>query len=100
MRSAIAFVAVLDDVANVDAGEGNSMRLFSGSEPSRSTTPCCTAAAHSTASNRARELDQRAVAHQLDDANVVLGDQRLDELLKQRLQARQRANLVGPTRRL
>ena len=43
----------------------------------------------------ARELDQRAVAHQLDNAAAVLGDQRLDELLAQRLQARDRAGLVG-----
>ena len=28
----------------------------------------------------ARELDQRAVAHQLDDAAVVLGDRRIHEL--------------------
>ena len=43
----------------------------------------------------ARELDQGAVAHQLDDAAAVLGDQRLDEVLAQRLQARDRAGLVG-----
>ena len=46
--------------------------------------------------DRARELDQGAVAHQLDDAAVVLGDQRLDELLAQRLQPRDRAGLVVP----
>jgi hypothetical protein len=44
--------------------------------------------------DRARELDQRSVAHQLDHAAAVLGDQRLDELRAQRLQARDRAGFV------
>ena len=72
------------------------MRRSSGSAASRSATPFWIATAHSTASTALGELDQRAVAHQLDDAAAVLGDQRLDELLAQRLQARDRAGLVGP----
>jgi hypothetical protein len=44
--------------------------------------------------HRARELDQGTIAHQLDDSAVVLGDQRLDELLAQRPQPRDRAGLV------
>jgi hypothetical protein len=35
----------------------------------------------------ARELGQQAVAHGLDDAALVLGDQRLDELGAERLEA-------------
>ena len=42
-----------------------------------------------------RELDQRTIARQLDYAAAVLGDLRLDELLAQRLQARDRAGLVS-----
>ena len=34
--------------------------------------------------DHARKLDQRAVAHQLDDAPVMRGDVGLDELLTQR----------------
>ena len=40
------------------------------------------------------ELDDRAVAHQLDDAALVLGQQRVDRLLAQRLDRGQRAGLV------
>ena len=43
----------------------------------------------------ARELDQRAVARELDDTAAVLGDPRLDELLAQRLEPGVRARLVG-----
>jgi hypothetical protein len=41
------------------------------------------------------QLDQRAVAHQLGDAAVMLGDFGLDEVLAQRLEARMRTVLVG-----
>ena len=41
------------------------------------------------------ELDQRAVAHELDDAAVVLGDLRLDEVPAQGLERGERARLVG-----
>ena len=45
--------------------------------------------------DRAREFDQRAIAHQLDNAAVVFVDQRLDRLFPERLQARDRACFVG-----
>ena len=45
--------------------------------------------------DHARELDQRAIAHQLDDAAVVLGDLRFDEFLAMRLERCERARLVG-----
>jgi hypothetical protein len=43
----------------------------------------------------ARELDQGAVAHQLDDSAVVRGDRRFDEILPQGFQTRVRPRLVG-----
>ena len=43
----------------------------------------------------AGELAERAVAHELDDAAAVLGDERLDELPAVRLEARERAGLVA-----
>jgi hypothetical protein len=45
--------------------------------------------------DRARELDQRAVAHQLHDATAMLRDQRLDQLFAQRPQAGNGAGPVG-----
>ena len=44
----------------------------------------------------AGELDQQAVAGGLDDAAVVLGDLRIDELAAQRFEAFERAFLVRP----
>jgi len=44
----------------------------------------------------AGELDQRAVAHQLDDAPSMLSDGWIDELLTKCLEARERSRLVGP----
>ena len=41
------------------------------------------------------ELDDRAVAHQLDDAALVLGDDRIDRLGAKRLDRGKRAGLVG-----
>ena len=78
----------------------NWMRRSSGARASRSATPCWIADRAFDRIDHARELDQRAVAHELDHPAVVLGDQRLDELLAQRLQARVRARLVGPISRL
>ena len=45
--------------------------------------------------DHASELDQRTIAGELDDAAVMLGDLRLDEVLAQRFQACVRALLVG-----
>ena len=42
------------------------------------------------------KLAQRAVAHELDDAPAVLGDERVDELAAVDLQALERAGLVAP----
>ena len=43
-----------------------------------------------------RELDQRAVAHQLDDAPVVFGNRAIDQLFSVRPEAREGAFLVRP----
>ena len=43
----------------------------------------------------AGELDQQAVAGRLDDAAAMLGDLRIDQLGAQRLEAAERALLVG-----
>ena len=45
--------------------------------------------------DHAAELAQRAVAHELDDAAMVLGDQRLDQLLAVRLETLERSRLVA-----
>ena len=45
--------------------------------------------------DHARELDQRAVANQLDDATVVGGDRGLDEVPAERLQASVGTRLVN-----
>ena len=89
-------VAVLDDdVADVDAdAEPDAPVLGHGR----------LALGHAVSGSRPRirphrrrcELDQGAVADELDHAAVVLGDQRLDELLPERLDPRDRAGLVGP----
>ena len=53
------------------------------------------ATAQATASTTRGELAERAVAHELDDAAPVLGDERLDQLPAVRLEARERAGLVA-----
>ena len=45
--------------------------------------------------DHAAELAQRAIAHELDDAAVVLGDQRLDEALAVVLETLDRSGLVA-----
>jgi hypothetical protein len=74
----------------------NCIRRSSGSSAWRSATPFWTATAALDSVDGARELDQRAVPCQLDHTAAVLGNQRLDELLAQRLQARDRPDLVSP----
>ncbi len=86
-------VGVVDDIAEVDADPAaEALRLGHrilalGHSPLNEQ-----GAAHRV--DDARELDQGAVAHQLDDASLVLGDERVDQLLSQRLQAGERAILV------
>jgi hypothetical protein len=45
--------------------------------------------------DHAAELAQRAIAHELHDAAVVLGDQRLDESLAESFEALDRTRLVA-----
>ena len=71
------------------------MRSSSGTSASRSAMPLLDRdrAAHRV--DHARELDQGAVAHELDEAAAVLGEERLDQLPAQRLQPGERAGLVA-----
>ncbi len=46
--------------------------------------------------HHARELSQHAIAHQLDDTPVMLGERRIDEVRAQGFERRQRTFLVGP----
>ena len=55
---------------------------------------CSDRAAHRI--DDAGKFDQQAVAGGLDDATMVLGDFRIDELMTQRFEAFQRAFLVRP----
>ena len=45
--------------------------------------------------DHAGELDQRAIAHELDEAAVVGGDLRVDHLAAMGLEAGERAGFVG-----
>ena len=55
------------------------MRWSSGVSASRSAMPCWISDGALHGIDHAAELAQRAVAHELDDTALVLGDQRLDE---------------------
>lgn len=44
--------------------------------------------------DRTRELDQRAIAHELENAPLVRGDKRLELILAASLQCRERASLI------
>ena len=61
------------------------MRRSSGSSAWRSATPVWIARRALDRVYHASKLDQRAIAHELGDAAVVLGDLGLDEVLAQRL---------------
>ncbi len=80
-------VAEIDPNAEVDAGLGG-LRAIGH----RALPPDC--AAHRV--DDARELDEEPVAGRLDDAPVMLGDPRVDQLGPQRLEPHQRPFLVRP----
>ena len=71
------------------------MRRSSGSAASRSAIPVLDRDRAFDGIDRAGELDQGAVASELDHAAVVLGDQGLDEFDPMGLDPRERAGLVG-----
>ncbi len=73
----------------------NRMRSASGTPASRSAMPSLDRDRACHRVDDAGELDQGAVAHELDDAAPVLGDERLDQLLAVGLEARERALLVA-----
>src|SRR5689334_1563232 len=74
----------------------SSMRLSAATPALRSGIACCSSTAQRTASTTLAKLDQHAVPGGLDDAAVVLGDFRIDELAAQRLEAFERALLIRP----
>ena len=80
-------VAEIDADAEDDAALGRSAGLLRGDTPSASRRR------RHRIDDRA-ELDDGAVAHQLDDAAVVLGEQRIDDLGAKRLDRGERAGLV------
>ena len=70
------------------------MRRSSGRPALRSTMPFCTSISAAHGVDDAAELDERAVAGALDDAAVMHGDGRVDEVAAQRPKPRERALLV------
>ena len=73
----------------------SSMRLPVATSMFRPAIVSCTSTAQRTASDDAGEFQQHAVAGGLDDAAVMLGDLRIEELAAQRFEACVRALLVG-----
>ena len=71
------------------------MRWSSGVSASRSAMPCWIEHGALHGVDHAAELAQRAVAHELDDAAMVLRDQRLDEALAEVLETLERSRLVA-----
>ena len=71
------------------------MRSASGTPASRPAMPRWIATAHATASTTVANSHQGTVAHELDDAPPVLGDERVDELPAVCLEALERAGLVA-----
>jgi hypothetical protein len=92
--TAVDIVALNDDVADVDADPEGDAPVVRHLDLALGDTLLDRGGAFDRI-DHAPEFDQRAVAHQLDDAAVVLSDFRLDEVLAQRLQARVCALLVG-----
>src|SRR6266436_2785256 len=76
----------------------SSMRLSAATLVFRSGIACCTATAQRTASTTLANSTKQAVAGGLDDAAMVLGDRRIDELAAQRLEAFERAFLTPISR--
>jgi hypothetical protein len=73
----------------------SSMRSSAATPAFRSGIACCTATAQRTLDD-AGKFHQQAVAGGLDDAAMVLGDFRIEELPTQHLEAFERAFLVRP----
>jgi hypothetical protein len=88
-------VALVDDVADVDADAQDDPAVVRDADVAqRHAALEVDREPHRV--DDARELEQQAVAHRLDDAAVVLGDLRVDQLAAVRLERGQRAALVAP----
>ena len=93
-------IAFLDDhIADVDADTENNALLFGQLRLPLGHAPLDRRGALDRIYNTS-ELDQHAIAHELDDATVVLSDHRFDEVLAQGLEARVSFFLVGSISRL
>ena len=73
----------------------NSMRSPCGTSALRSAIPCCTSIAQRTALTGLANSASTPSPVRLDDAPLVLGDLAVDQLAPMRLEARERALLVG-----
>src|SRR5271157_4021495 len=74
----------------------SSMRLSAATPVFRSGIACCTRDRAAHRIDDAREFHQETVAGSLDDAALVLGDLRIEELVAQRFEAFEGAFLVRP----
>jgi hypothetical protein len=92
---AIDVASLGDDVADIDAGAQRDAAILR-----KTSVPPDHAAldrdGEADRVHRAREFGQDAVARRLDDAAVMHGDQRIDQILALRLQGAQRTDLVSP----
>src|SRR5690349_4719130 len=74
----------------------NSMRLSAATPVFRSGIACCTSTAQRTASTTLENSTSMPSPVVFDDATLVLGDFRIEELAAQRLEAFERPILVRP----
>ena len=90
---AVDVVAIDDDVAEIDADPERDPRVLGeGLTLDGDRTLDLHGAGHGI--DHAGELDQRAVAHELHDAAVMVRDHRIDHIAAQRLEPGQGARLV------
>ena len=75
-------VAVDDHVAEIDADAELDALALCRMPALRSAMPCWTSTAQRTASTTLANSDQQPVAGGLDDAALVLGDLRIDQLAR------------------
>ena len=91
---AVDVVVLDDDVAEVNADPEGDATLLGNGFVTFGDAPLDVDGALDRLDD-ARELDQNAVAHELDDAPVMPGDRGIDELFAVGVERGQRAGLVG-----
>ena len=90
----VDIITLDNDVAKVDTDPKRQLLALRQTGAARRVRPLDSHGAGDGV-NDTGELDQRAVAHKLDDAAIVARDLRIDDLAAQRLEARERVGLVG-----